>query len=100
MSEMTSTKNVDGESSGRVMLNSRRHHPAPSILDASYMSVGIAWRPARRMIITKPRSFQAEARMIDGIAQLGSVHHPGPVIPKNPSTVLTTPELGLSSQRQ
>ena len=49
--------------------------------------------------MTKPRSFHADARMIDGIAQAGSVHHPGPSMPKKPSTVLTTPLLGLSSHR-
>ena len=50
--------------------------------------------------MTKPRSFHADARMIDGIAQAGSVHQPGPSMPNQASTVLTTPVLGLSSQRQ
>ena len=51
--------------------------------------------------MTKPRSFHAEARMIDGIAQAGSVHQPGPVdADERRAPQLTTPTLGLSSQRQ
>ena len=67
MSEITTTKNVEGDSNGSVTLSRRRHGPAPSTLAASYISVGMAWRPASRMIITKPRSFHADARMIEGM---------------------------------
>ncbi len=49
--------------------------------------------------MTNPRSFQADARMIDGIAQSGSVHQPGPSIPAHARTVFTMPLEGLSSQR-
>jgi hypothetical protein len=52
------------------------------------------------MTMTKPKSFHAEARMIDGIDHAGSVHQPGPWIPIQAKTVLTIPLLGLNSQRQ
>lgn len=49
--------------------------------------------------MTKPRSFHALARMIEGIAHAGSVHQPGPSMPNQASTAFTTPLAGLSSQR-
>ena len=67
---------------GSVTLNSRRHQPAPSTFAASYISGEIACSPASRITMTKPRSFHADARMIEGIAQAGSVHQPGPSMPK------------------
>jgi len=56
----------------------------------------MAWRPARRMTMTNPRSFHAEERITDGSAQVGSVHQPGWGRPRVPSTWLTKPLLGLS----
>src|SRR5690606_30379460 len=99
MSEMTTTKKVLGLSNGSTTENKRRHHPAPSTRAASSSSGSIACSPASRITMTKPRSFHAEAMMIDGIAHAGSVHQPGPAMPNQASTVLTTPEVGLSSQR-
>ena len=99
MSDSTITKNVDGESIGRVTLNRRRHHPAPSSSAASYRSGLIACRPASRITMMKPRSFHADARMIDGIAHTGSAHHPGPWMPNQARTAFTTPVLGFSSHR-
>ena len=37
--------------------------------------------------------------MTDGIAHVRSVHQPGPSMPTRPSSQLTIPSLGLSSQR-
>ena len=47
--------------------------------------------------MTKPRSFHAEARMTEGIAQVGSVHQPGSGRPNVPRTWLTRPLRGLSN---
>ena len=71
--------------------------PAPSTVAASYRSVGMACNPARRMTMTNPRSFHADARMTDGIAQVGSVHHPGVGRCRKPRIWLTRPLAGLSS---
>ena len=49
--------------------------------------------------MTKPRSFHAEARITEGIAHDRSVHQPGPSMPTRPSSQLTMPSVGLSSQR-
>src|SRR5690606_3599694 len=99
ISESTMTKNVDGDSSGSVIPNRRRHHPAPSSDAASYRSGLMDCSPASRITMTNPRSFHAEARMIDGMAHAGSAHQPGPSIPNQARTVFTTPLLGLSSHR-
>ena len=38
--------------------------------------------------------------MTDGSAHAGSVHQPGPWMPREAQRALTTPDCGLSSQRQ
>ena len=50
----TALKKMTGVSSGRVIFQNCRHFEAPSRLAASYMSVGIWRRPARKMIIGEP----------------------------------------------
>src|SRR6185369_10330587 len=57
----------------------------------------MACRPASRMTMTKPRSFQALDRITEGSAHRGSVHQPGCGRPTAPRTALTKPLEGLSS---
>ena len=64
---------------------------------SSLTRVGVAFNQMADNISTLIAS---KKQLIDGIAHAGSVHHPGPATPNQPSTVLTTPVEGLSSQRQ
>ena len=47
--------------------------------------------------MTNPRSFQAEARITEGMAHVGSVHQPGWGRCRCPRMALTRPLLGLRS---
>ena len=57
------------------MFRKRAQRPAPSTLAASSSSVGIAWRPARKMMTFVPRPCQTDMATIDGIARVGSLSH-------------------------
>src|SRR5665811_2259064 len=86
ISEMTTTKKVDGDRRGRVIRQNRCHALAPSTSAAASRSAGMACSPASRMTMTNPRSFHAEARITEGSAQVGSVHQPGWGRPRVPRT--------------
>src|SRR5690625_2853570 len=70
MMPITSTKQVDDDSSGSVMNRQRANGPAPSIVAASYSVFGMPCRPARNRTIEKPICCQTLIMIIAGSAQV------------------------------
>ena len=91
----TPVKKIDGVRSGSVTCRKRAQRPAPSTLAASSRSVGIAWRPARKMITLTPRPCQIDIATIDGMASVGSLSHFWGGIPNTPRTSLSRPPSAL-----
>src|SRR5680860_840956 len=77
MMEMIVTKNVVGESSGRVIFQNWRHFDAPSIWAASRYVAGMPWSPARKITILKPSPAQIETSATAGMTQVVSTSQLG-----------------------
>lgn len=75
---------------GIVILKNCFHLFAPSILAASYRSLGTPFKAARKIIIEEPNC-QTLRRQIKNNAYPGSPSHDGPSIPKTISRLLITP---------
>ena len=82
------------------MLRKRRQAPAPSTIACSCSSLGMVWRPARKMTISVPIFRQAAMAISDGIAQVVLWSQFGQSIPTQPSTWLTRPLSGWRRNRQ
>ena len=79
MPVMTAPKSSIGRSIGSVMWRNRPHPVAPSTSAASFISLGIVWRPARKMIIRVPKLRQTDISTSDGSASVVLSSQPGPV---------------------
>src|SRR5215467_2930853 len=62
---------------GRLIWNSVRQKPAPSMAAASGISLGIAVRPASRITVENGISSEQCTRMTEPIASVGSPSHMG-----------------------
>ena len=87
----TAPSRIVGFISGRVMLANVRHLPAPSTAAASLSSVGMACRPARKMIIRVPMLRQIVMIISAGRANLVSCSQSGPSMPKTASSEFSRP---------
>src|SRR5579859_7508735 len=82
MQASTELKNSVGEIIGKVTWRKRLMVLAPSIEAASYSSLGMPCRPARKMTIMLPPMAAHNATNIsDGKANDGSLNQPGPLKP-------------------
>src|SRR3954454_9071046 len=92
INEMTRSYSSTGDMSGIVIRRNDCQRFAPSILTASYSSVGTDWSPAMLMIMKLPMAHRPindnEAR-IHGSALIQS----GPVIPNMPRNAFSQPVL-------
>src|SRR5664279_1448234 len=96
---MTSRKNVVGDSSGKTIVQKRRHGRAPSIAAASMSDFGIEARPARKNRKLYEICFQIAAMTISAIAscEFRRLFHETPAWR---SQYETTPMLGANMNSQ
>jgi len=93
---MTRLKKITGEIIGRVTNQSLGNGPAPSIMAASYSSVGTPCSAARYRTMPPPTP-HILMTMKAGSAQVRSKSQAGPGIPTSARMRLMTPASGLSS---
>ena len=96
---MTRRKKVVGESSGKMIVQKRRHGRAPSIAAASISDFGIDCRPARKNRKLYETWFQTAAMTISVIASPASRRW-FQSMPARCSAYDTTPTLGANMKSQ